>query len=97
MDSLSADVIGDVALVLAVSSFGVLAIILLVALGDGARQYLAEEFASLGSNVIQILPGKRETQGLGAPVLGAAHRLTREEVLQRVCHLQDDVLYPADA
>jgi putative ABC transport system permease protein len=58
---------------------GVFAVILLVALGDGARQYLAEQFASLGSNVIQIFPGKRETAGVGAPIQGTTHRITRED------------------
>jgi putative ABC transport system permease protein len=59
---------------------GVFAIILLVALGEGARTYLADTFASLGSNVIQVLPGKRETQGMGqVPLSGTAHKLTRED------------------
>jgi putative ABC transport system permease protein len=58
---------------------GVFAVILLVALGEGARTYLAEQFAQLGSNVIQIFPGKRETAGLGAQTFGTAHRLTRED------------------
>jgi len=59
---------------------GVLAIILLVALGDGARQYLQNEFSQLGSNVIQIVPGKRETKGISAgPLLGVKNKLTRED------------------
>ena len=58
---------------------GVLAVILLVSLGEGARQYLADTFASLGSNVVQVLPGKRETQGVGPPIMGSQHRLTRED------------------
>jgi putative ABC transport system permease protein len=59
---------------------GVFAIILLVALGEGARQYLAETFASLGSNVIQIMPGRRETAGMGqVPLHGTEHKLTRED------------------
>ena len=59
---------------------GVLSIILLVALGEAARQYLQDTFASLGSNVIQVLPGRRETQGMpGGPVAGVAHKLTRED------------------
>jgi putative ABC transport system permease protein len=59
---------------------GVLAIILLVALGDGARQYLQNEFSQLGSNVIQIVPGRRETKGIGAgPLLGVKNKLTRED------------------
>jgi putative ABC transport system permease protein len=58
---------------------GVFAVILLVSLGEGARQYLADTFASLGSNVIQVFPGKRETQGVGPPMMGTSHRLTRED------------------
>jgi putative ABC transport system permease protein len=58
---------------------GVLAIILLVALGEGARSYLSETFASLGSNVVQIFPGKRETQGMGAMPLSGTRKLTRED------------------
>jgi len=59
---------------------GVFAIILLVALGEGARTYLAETFASLGSNVIQVFPGRRETAGMGqVPLTGTAHKLTRED------------------
>jgi putative ABC transport system permease protein len=73
---------------------GVFAIILLVALGEGARQYLAETFASLGSNVIQIMPGKRETQGMGnVPLQGTEHKLTREdeEALERRGYTLDGV------
>ena len=59
---------------------GVLAIILLVALGQGVRDYLADTFASLGANVIQISPGKRDTRGGPMPPMpGAAHKLTRED------------------
>jgi putative ABC transport system permease protein len=59
---------------------GVLAVILLVALGEGVRQYVSDTFASLGANVIQIVPGKRDTKGgpMG-PMSGVAHKLTRED------------------
>jgi putative ABC transport system permease protein len=61
---------------------GVLAIILLVALGEGVRTYLADTFASMGANVIQIQPGKRDTRGgHGPPMPNSAHRLTREDEL----------------
>jgi putative ABC transport system permease protein len=73
---------------------GVFAIILLVALGEGARGYLADTFASLGSNVIQVLPGKRETQGMGqVPVSGTQHKLTRddEEALRRRAYTLDGI------
>ena len=58
---------------------GVLSVILLVSLGEGARLYLSETFAGLGSNLLQISPGRRETKGFGAPPVGTIHKLTRED------------------
>ncbi len=59
---------------------GVLAVILLVGLGEGVRAYIGDTFASLGSNVIQIAPGKRDTKGgVQPPMSGVAHKLTPED------------------
>ncbi len=59
---------------------GVLAVILLIALGEGVRQYISDTFASMGSNVLQITPGKRDTKGgMAMPMSGAAHKLTLED------------------
>lgn len=58
---------------------GVLSVILLVSLGEGARQYLTETFAGMGSNLLQVMPGRRETKGFGAPPLSTVHKLTRED------------------
>jgi putative ABC transport system permease protein len=58
---------------------GVLSVILLVSLGEGARQYLTETFAGMGSNLLQVAPGRRETKGFGAPPLSTVHKLTRED------------------
>ena len=60
---------------------GVLSVILLVSLGEGARLYLSETFAGLGSNLLQVSPGRRETKGFGAPPVGTIHKLTREDEL----------------
>jgi putative ABC transport system permease protein len=61
---------------------GVLAVILLVALGEGVRQYVGDTFASMGSNLIQIVPGKRDTKGGPTPPMsGSAHKLTLEDEL----------------
>jgi putative ABC transport system permease protein len=62
---------------------GVLSVILLVALGEGAKQYLSDTFAGLGSNLLQILPGKKETAGgMGGGFPAATtHKLTREDEL----------------
>ena len=57
---------------------GVAAVIVLTALGEGARRYVTGEFESLGSDLLIVLPGRSETTGGGAaPVIGGApHDLT---------------------
>ena len=35
----------------------------LTALGDGARRYVMNEFSSLGSNLVIVLPGRSQTGG----------------------------------
>lgn len=49
-------------LVLAVA-IGVAAVVVLTALGDGARRYVMNEFSSLGSNLVIVLPGRSQTGG----------------------------------
>lgn len=49
-------------LVLAMS-IGVAAVVVLTALGDGARRYVMNEFSSLGSNLVIVLPGRSQTGG----------------------------------
>ena len=44
-------------------AIGVAAVIILTALGEGAKRYVVEQFASLGTNIIIVLPGKTETTG----------------------------------
>jgi putative ABC transport system permease protein len=68
-------------------AIGVASVTLLTSLGEGARLYVIGEFASLGSNLLIIVPGKTETQGLAPLVSTAPHDLTRadaEAVVQRV-------------
>ena len=43
---------------------GVAAVLVLTALGEGARRYVIEQFSSLGTNLLVVLPGKTETSGL---------------------------------
>lgn len=47
-------------------AIGVAAVVLLTALGDGARRYVVREFSALGSSLIIVLPGRTETGGVGA-------------------------------
>ena len=44
-------------------SIGVAAVVVLTALGDGARRYVIGEFSSLGTNLVIILPGRSQTGG----------------------------------
>jgi putative ABC transport system permease protein len=62
-------------------AIGVGSVILLTSLGEGARLYVTGEFASLGSNLLIITPGKTETFG-GAPFVSSApHDLTLDDVV----------------
>jgi putative ABC transport system permease protein len=45
------------------TSIGVAAVVVLTSLGEGARRYVREEFKSLGTNLLIILPGRSETVG----------------------------------
>lgn len=68
-------------------AIGVASVILLTSLGEGARLYVTGEFASLGSNLLIIIPGKTETKGLAPLVSTAPHDLTQQDaeaLLQRV-------------
>jgi putative ABC transport system permease protein len=49
-------------LVLAMA-IGVAAVVVLTALGDGARRYVMGEFSALGSNLVIVLPGRSQTGG----------------------------------
>ena len=52
-------------LVLAMA-IGVAAVVVLTALGDGARRYVMNEFSSLGSNLVIVLPGRSQTGGVNS-------------------------------
>ncbi|SEP85081.1 ABC transporter permease [Nitrosomonas ureae] len=56
-------------------ALGVAAVVILTALGDGARNYVINQFSSIGTNLLVMLPGRAETSGsfLGA-VLGQTPR-----------------------
>ena len=50
-------------------SIGVAAVVTLTALGEGARLYVVGQFASIGTNLVIVVPGKTETTG-GMPGMG---------------------------
>jgi putative ABC transport system permease protein len=60
---------------------GVGAVIVLTALGEGARGYVMGEFAFLGKDTVVMFPGRKETTGGMPPITGTSARaITLEEV-----------------
>ena len=83
-------------LMLLAMSIGVASVVLLTALGEGARRYVVGEFAQLGTHLLIMLPGRSETTGGAPPLLGATPRdltlddamaLLRERSILRVAPL----------
>ena len=81
-------------LMLVAMTIGVAAVIMLTALGEGARRYVTNEFASLGTNIVIVFPGYSETSGLNPiAMVGATPRdltlddaqvLTRNTNIRRI-------------
>lgn len=62
-------------------AIGVTAVVVLTSLGEGAREYVIDQFASLGTDILIVLPGKTETTG-GLPGIGGVPRdLTLEDAM----------------
>lgn len=60
-------------LILAVS-LSVTSVLLLTALGEGARRYVADQFSTLGKDLLVMFPGRKETTGGLPPVTGNSLR-----------------------
>lgn len=67
-------------LVLAMA-IGVAAVVVLTALGDGARRYVIREFTALGSNLVIVLPGRTATGGInpGSAITSTPRDLTIDD------------------
>jgi putative ABC transport system permease protein len=61
-------------LMLLAVAIGVAAVLLLTALGEGARRYVTEQFAALGTHMLIVLPGRSETTGAHPPLMGETPR-----------------------
>ena len=77
-------------------SIGVASVVVLTALGEGARRYVVGEFASLGTHLLIMLPGRTETTGGAPPLFGETPRdltlddalaLLRERSIRRIAPL----------
>jgi putative ABC transport system permease protein len=58
---------------------GVMSVVVLTSLGEGARMFVTGEFASLGANLLIVMPGRTETTGFAPPIGGAPHDLTLDD------------------
>ncbi|MFH1981834.1 MAG: ABC transporter permease [Pseudomonadota bacterium] len=69
-------------LMLLAMGIGVASVVVLTALGEGARRYVSEKFVSLGTHLLIVLPGRSETVGGPPPLIGETPRdLTIEDAL----------------
>ena len=69
-------------LTLLAMGIGVASVIMLTALGEGARRFVTGEFQSLGTHLLIVLPGRSETTGGSPPLLGETPRdLTLDDAL----------------
>ena len=78
-------------------SIGVAAVVVLTALGEGARRYVVDQFSSLGTNLVIVLPGRTETAGIGPGLMSGqtpreitlddAQALLRSRAVKRVAPL----------
>lgn len=75
-------------LIILAIALGVAAVLILTALGDGARRYVLNQFSSIGTNLIVVLPGRAETAGaFPGAVLGQTPRdltLRHAQLLERL-------------
>lgn len=81
------------ALMLLAMTIGVAAVVMLTALGEGARRYVVDSFSDLGTHLLIVLPGRSETTGAAPPIMGETPRdltlddaiaLTRSRHVERV-------------
>lgn len=54
---------GRTLLILLAMGIGVAAVVVVSALGEGARRYVLNQFGALGTNLVIVLPGRSETTG----------------------------------
>jgi putative ABC transport system permease protein len=63
---------------------GVMAVIMLVSVAEGAKRYITQELSGLGSNLLIITAGKSQTSG-GPPIIGEGTRkLTYDDAVALV-------------
>jgi len=64
-------------------SIGVASVVILTGLGEGARRYVINQFSSLGTNLVIVLPGRTETAGIGPGMLLGRFRANSALTMRR--------------
>ena len=62
------------AMMLLAMAMAVGSVVAFTALGEGARSFVRNEFAALGTDLLVVLPGRKQTTGGAPPVMGTAAR-----------------------
>lgn len=73
MQVLSLNPIRTAILVITVA-IGVSSVLILTSIGEGARNYINQEFSNIGSDLLIVLPGKKETGGGSLPMYSTTPR-----------------------
>lgn len=60
-------------------AIGITAVILLTSIGEGLHQFMLNEFSQFGTNIINVQPGKTQTQGGNVGIFGSVRALTLED------------------
>ncbi len=58
---------------------GILAVVLLTAVGEGVRRYVLAEFTQFGTNIVAVQPGKTTTFGVSGATISSVRPLTVED------------------
>ena len=79
-------------LIVLAMALGVASVIALTALGEGARLYVNNQFSSLGTNLLIVIPGRSETTGMNpSAMIGSTPRdltLADADALLRSAYVQ---------
>lgn len=77
-------------LMLLAMAIGVASVVLLTSLGEGARLYVTQQFSSLGSNLLIVMPGRNETTGAAPPAISVTRDLTLDDAkaVMRLPHVK---------
>lgn len=62
-------------------AIGIMAVVLLTAIGEGIHRYVLNEFTQFGTNLISVKPGRSSTMGGSAGAFGNTRPLTLEDAV----------------